>query len=230
MMVLTLKESEMKLKTPFRMVISGPSGSGKTTFCYDLIKAQNYMLEVPVRRIIYFYMDMNPVIARIAKLEFVEVVKGFNYDLVEDHDGGPEGLWILIDDHINTNIFEQLADIFCIKSRSKNINITYLSQNLFSRAKNAKDYNRMVLLNSSISVLFDNRRDETIATHIGRTAFPRRYKWFLESYREACDLNKSGHGYIMIQSDPGTRREVELRTRIFFKTEVPVLFWERNKR
>ena len=106
MMVLTLKESEMKLKTPFRMVISGPSGSGKTTFCYDLIKAQSYMLEVPVRRIIYFYMDMNPVIARIAKLEFVEVVKGFNYDLVEDHDGGPEGLWILIDDHICRGVFQ----------------------------------------------------------------------------------------------------------------------------
>ena len=58
-------------------------------------------------------MDMNPLIEQIAKRDFVEVIKGFNYDLIEVHDG-KEGLWVLVDDHINTNIFEHLANIFCI--------------------------------------------------------------------------------------------------------------------
>ena len=186
------------------------------------------MLSTPAAKIIYFYTELNPKIREIGTYPKVELRKDFGPDVIEDHVDGSH-LWILVDDHILKPVYRDLADIFCIKSRSRNVSITILSQNLFSRAapESSKFY-REILINTTISILFCNKQDRTIVTSLAKTAFPNRYHYFVESYHKACELDSSGHGYLCIRTAPGVPKKLELTTKIFFQTEHTVLFWERK--
>ena len=185
------------------------------------------MLQNPADRIVYFYTDLNPQIKEIGTYEKVELVQNFDPDVITDHTDNSH-LWIIIDDYILQPIYHHLAEIFCVKSRSRNCSISLLTQNLFSQAAaNSKKYNREILLNSTITVLFQNKRDESLVSSVAKTAFPRRYRYFLQSYQLACESGK-GHGYLCIRTAPGVSKKVELSTNVFYYKENPILFWERK--
>ena len=184
-------------------------------------------MDVPAKHIFYFYTQLNPIIQRISEYDKVEAIQNFNPDILDGHTGGSSNhIMIIVDDHLNTEgIHKQLAEIMTVTSRAKFVSLIFLSQNLYSRTKGAHAYNRQILLNSNYTVLFPNKRDMSEASAIARAGFLHRYKYFMESYKDATSLE---HGYLFISSDPTTRKEVELRTRIFFEIEHSILYWERD--
>ena len=203
-------------------------GAGKTTFIKKLIQKQHYMLSSPAKRIVYFYIEMNDQIKAISKLPRVELIKHFDQDVIDDHKSTDDSLWIIVDDHLLQNVHEKLADIFTVKSAAKKISISYLSQNIFTKIGNAQKYNRELLLNSTITILFNNRRDESLVTSLARTSFASRFKFFKGAYHAVCGPGKSAHNYLAIFSDPDTPPELELRSKIFFRDQTTILLWQRK--
>ena len=202
-------------------------GSGKTSWVENLIKNQDYLLEVPAKRIFFFYTEINPIIQRISELDKVEAIKNFNPDILDGHEGGSANhIMIIVDDHLNFDgIHKELAKLFTVTSRAKFVSLVYLTQALYSKSRGAHAYNRQILLNSNYTALFPNKRDMSEAGAIARAGFLHRYKYFMESYKSATELE---HGYLFISSDPTTKKEVELRSRIFFEIEHTILYWERE--
>ena len=212
-------------------VVLSLKGSGKSTFCKRLLESRDYLLDKQITRILYFYLEWNSVLQSISEIPGVEMIKNFNPDLVEEIDGeNGQNTLIVCDDHLNVpGIYKHLAHIWTVASRARSLSCIFLTQNLYSRSTSADaSYNRQILLNSNYTALFANKRDCSIASNISKVAFPNRYRYFMESYKEACETRSDGHGYLLISSDPKDPKEVELRTQIFFEEEPTILFWERK--
>jgi hypothetical protein len=186
------------------------------------------MLSTPATRIIYFYTEMNPQIQEIGTYDRVELIQNFDPDIITDHQGDSH-IWIIVDDYILQPIYHHLAKIFCVTGRARNCSISLLTQNIFSQAAaNSKKYNREILLNSNITIIFDNKRDNSIVASLAKQAFPGKYHYFMQSYQLACEADKSGHGYLCVRTSPGISKKVVLSTNVFYYKENPILFWERK--
>ena len=51
---------DIRLKTPFRAIISGPSECGKTTFVFNILRDRDNIIDVPTENVIYFYNHWQP--------------------------------------------------------------------------------------------------------------------------------------------------------------------------
>ena len=211
--------------------------SGKTTFINRLLRYQNYMLNKPAQKIVYFYTEISAQIKRISKIPLVEIVQNFNQDIIDDWSIDKGHLIVVVDDHMLENgVYGPLAELFSVKSRKKFISCALLTQNLYTKGvANAARFSKEILGNSTVTILFCNKRDQSLIRTFARSAFSGRFQFFLSAYRMAvCAEGKSsgsrnnGHKYLAIFSDAHTSNKFELRTRIFFKNEVPELFWQRK--
>ena len=61
-------------------------------------------------------------------------------------------------------------------------------------------------------VLFANKRDESQAMNLGKQLYPSNSKVFMEAYEDATS---TVHGYLVIDCDPTSPRDLKLRTHIF---------------
>ena len=61
-------------------------------------------------------------------------------------------------------------------------------------------------------VIFANKRDESQALNLGKQLYPCNSKVFMEAYEDATS---SLHGYLVLDCDPKSPRELKLRTKIF---------------
>ena len=218
-----INEEDLKLTSPCRLTVIGQSGVGKTHFTVLLIKRRDYMFQKKVNRVVYFYNELNPTIKLLQNEPDVTLIKGFNYDMLLENSPSNH-LLAVIDDHMNSNIYDQLSELFAVKSRALNISCCLLTQNLFTKSGNARKYNRDIMINSTHSCIFNNKRDKLGVMAIARASYPTKYKYFMESYHSACEGNSEGRGYLFLSLSPETKAEVELRTQIFYKDELTILF------
>ena len=175
-----------------------------------------------------FYTEMNPQIEAMSKIPRVEIIKNYNQDIIDDHKASDGHLWCVVDDHILHNIYDKMASVFAIKSRAKFVSISFLTQNLYSRGGNAAKFGRELLINSSILILFCSKRNESVMNNLARTTFSSRYRYFKDVFNAVCKSGKSGHNYLAIFLDPTISSKYELRSKIFFRDQNTILFWERK--
>ena len=71
---------------------------------------------------------------------------------------------------------------------------------------------RTISINTHILVIFANNRDESQALNLGKQLYPSNSKVFMEAYEDATS---HVHGYLVIDCDPKSPRELKLRTNIF---------------
>ena len=57
-----------------------------------------------------------------------------------------------------------------------------------------------------------NKRDESQALNLGKHLYPFNSKVFMETYKDATSVL---HGYLVIDCDPKSSRDLKLRTNIF---------------
>ena len=190
-----IQEEDLKISCPARITIVGASGSGKSEITRRLIENE-YMFKIPFESVLYFYNEENSTIKKIRQNPKVELKQGFDYDMILEKPKTGGHFLVVIDDHMTASIYHHLAEIFAVKSRALNFSVILITQNLFTKGGNAKNYNRDILINSTHSCLFANRRDQLGVMSIARASFPTRYKFFMHSYHSACQMDKSGHGYL----------------------------------
>ena len=89
-----------------------------------------------------------------------------------------------------------------------NITAVFLTQNIFAQVPCSQTIN----INTHILVNFANKRDESQAMYLGKQLYPYNSKVFMEAYQDATS---NPHGYLVIDCDPKSHRELKLRTNNF---------------
>ena len=153
------------------------------------------MLDTPATKIVYFYTEISDQISRISKIPHVEIVRNFDQDIIDDWTPEAGHLVVVLDDFmLDNSVYAPLAELFAVKSRKKFISCAILTQNLYTRGvPGAGRYNKEIQSNSTVTVLFCNKRDQSVARQFARTAFSGRFQFFMSVYRTTvCAENSKG--------------------------------------
>lgn len=188
------------------IMISGPTGSGKTFFTHRLLKSN--MFTQPVKSVLYcygvyqdYFDEMN-----IPNLEFHEGLP--STEKVKSLDDGFFHVIVLDDlmEYIIKSIETQ--SLFAKYCHHYNVTAIFLTQNIFAQGPCARTIN----INTHILVIFANKRDESQALNLGKQLYPHSSKTFMEAYEDATS---EAHGYLVVDCDPKSPRDIKLRTNIF---------------
>lgn len=188
------------------IMVSGPTGSGKTFWTHRLLT--NNMFTQPVTSVLYCYGVYQDYFdeMEIPNLEFhaglptSEKVKSLN-------DGD---FHVIVLDDLMEYIIKSVEtqNLFTKYCHHYNITAIFLTQNIFAQGPCARTIN----INTHILVIFANKRDESQALNLGKQLFPGASKIFMEAYEDAtAEL----YGYLVVDCDPKSTRELKLRTHIF---------------
>ena len=200
----------MKPLVPFQagspIMVSVPTGSGKTYWTHKLLT--NNMFTKPVSSVLYcygvfqdYYNEM-----KIPNIEFHEGLP--DLDKVKSLNDGKFHVIVLDDlmEHIVKSIDTQ--NLFTKYCHHFNISAIFLTQNIFAQGPCSRTIN----INTHVLVLFANKRDESQASNLGKQLYPGFNKVFMEAYEDATSKL---HGYLVVDCDPKSPRELKLRTNIF---------------
>ena len=111
----------------------------------------------------------------------------------------------------------ETQNLFAKYCHHYNITAIFLTQNIFAQGPCARTIN----INTHILVLFANKRDESQALNLGKQLFLCNSKIFMEAYEDATSVL---HGYLIVDCDPKSPRDLKLRTNIFSRRRNYLLF------
>ena len=211
------------------------------------------MFTNPPEKIIFYYNTLTESIKSIAaRNSNVTLRQGFNMDVIESNDPSRH-IWLILDDFINSKIYGLIADIFTIKSNAKNVSISILTQNIYSKGGDAGRFNRDIISNSTHSALFLNKRDIHSIRAVASAVYLD-FKFFYASFLLACRTKSPSeygndhddsdsdsemplgdrlkrkarhHQFLFVTLDSESKQETELRSHIFYKHEPTALYWPR---
>ena len=192
------------------IVIAGPTGSGKTMWTINLLN--NNMFTESIESIIYCYGVYQPLFneIHISNITFHEGLP--THDEVKVLNNGKFHV-IVLDDLMEEIVKSvETQNLFTKYCHHYNITAIFLSQNIFAQGPCARTIN----INTHILIIFANKRDESQAFNLGKQLYPGQNgsKFFMEVYEDAT---LKSHGYLVIDCDPKSHRDVKLRTNIFPK-------------
>ena len=188
------------------IMVSGPTASGKTYWTHKLLT--NEMFTEPIASVLYYYGVYQDYYNEmtIPNIEFHEGLP--TLDKVKSLNDGQFHVIVLDDlmEYIIKSVETQ--NLFTKYCHHYNITAIFLTQNIFAQGPCARTIN----INTHVLVLFANKRDESQALNLGKQLYPCNSNFFMEAYEDATSFL---HGYLVIDCDPKSPRELKLRTKIF---------------
>ena len=139
---------------------------------------------------------------------------------LEFHEGLPslEKVQSLNDGQFHVIVLDDLMEyiIKCVETQNLftkychhyNITAIFLTQNVFAQGP----CSRTISINTHILVIFANKRDKSQALNLVKQLYPCNSKVFMEAYEDATSVL---HGYLVIDYNPKSSRDLKLRTNIF---------------
>ena len=202
----------MELTPPYTMVISGQTGSGKTYFVNNLLQNIETTHDRDFDLIILAFSIMQPIYMKLkAKLgEKLELVEGFPTDKLNEITESTENkniLLILDDMMVELENDKRIAVLFT-KMRHRSVSTIFLVQNLYHEGK----YMRTVTRNSHYLVIFENPRDASMISTLGRQVFPETPKFLIDAFNQAT---KKPFGYLLLDFKPGSDKKLRVREGLF---------------
>lgn len=189
-------------------MVSGPTGSGKTHWIKKLLS--NEMFTEKVESVLYCYGVYQPFFETMAKsisnITFMEGVPDF--ETIKNLNNGKFHVVVLDDlmEYIIKSL--EIQNLFTKYCHHFNITAIFLTQNVFAKGLTSRTIN----INTHILILFANKRDESQAIFLGKQICPSSTKVFTEAYEHATSKQ---YGYLVVDCDPQSPRELKLRTNIF---------------
>ena len=201
------------------IMVAGPTASGKTYWTHKLLT--NQMFTEHVTSVLYcygvyqsYYNEM-----KIPNLEFHEGLPSL--EKVQSLNDGQFHVIVLDDlmEYIIKSVETQ--NLFTKYCHHYNITAIFLTQNVFAQGP----CSRTISINTHILVIFANKRDESQALNLGKQLYPCNSKVFMEAYEDATSVL---HGYLVIDCNPKSSRDLKLRTNIFSRRGNSLLFKKVN--
>ena len=201
---------DVRIKTPFRMILAGPSMSGKTTLLRKLLMNGEYLFDRQFVKILWCYGQFQPeTFAKIRnEIPHVEFYEGVPDDIPTHFDTSRPNLLVLDDLMSDASKDERVTKLFAVHSHHLNASVALLTQNIFHKGSQS----RSISLNADILILTKNTRDRSQIQHLARQLAPDKPKFIQESYRDAT---ASPYGYLFLDLKPETSEQVRVRTGIF---------------
>ena len=188
------------------IMVSGPTKSGKTYWTHKLLI--NNMFTQPVKSVLYCYGVYQEYYdqMKIPNLEFHEGLPTLE-KVKSLHDGM---FHVIVLDDLMEYIVKSIEtqNLFTKYCHHYNITAIFLTQNIFAQGPCSRTIN----INTHILVLFANKRDESQALNLAKQLYPCETKFFMEVYKDTTTIP---HGYLVIDCDPKSPRDLKLRTNIF---------------
>ena len=206
----------LKFKASSPIVISGPTGAGKTMWTHKLLS--NGMFSQQPSSVVYCYGAYQKMFDNFHKdIPNIHFHSGLpSSDFIEGMNNGE--FHILVLDDLMEEVVHggiEVMNLFTRLCHHYNITAIFVTQNIFAQGK----YARSIALNTHYLVLFENKRDESQIVHLARQVSPHDTKYFLDSYSDAVS---SLHGYLLVDCEPTSNRELQLRTNIFPPDDMTV--------
>ena len=188
------------------IMVAGPTSSGKTYWTHKLLT--HNMFTESVASVLYCYGVFQDYFnqMKIPNIEFHEGLP--TLEKVQSlHDGS---FHVIVLDDLMEYIVKsiEVQNLFTKYCHHYNITVIFLTQNVFAQGPCARTIN----IYTHILVLFANKRDESQAMNLGKQLYPCNSKVFMDAYEDATSYL---HGYLVIDCDPKSPRELKLRTKIF---------------
>ena len=198
-----------QFRAPFSMIISGPSGCGKSTFLQNLIKNRNYLIDTPIKKIIWCYAEENALPQSESKIEFFKGVP----ESIENSTNEP--LLVILDDLMMDGYGKTVCELFTKGSHHRNISVILVTQNVFHKTSLSRD----ISLNAKYIIVFKNPRDKQQFTHLARQIFPENSSELVRVYKE---ITQRPHGYLLIDLTQNVNDSLRFRTNIFNRNYITV--------
>lgn len=208
---------DLRLRTPFRYIVSGPSQAGKTTHVVNLIKDRHDMMDRPTDHIIFYYNEWQSIFNDLEGI----VTHWFSHIPTPDEittlcsDKADSGGSLIILDDFMLQLDSGIAKLFTVLSHAYHISVILLTQNLFV----STPVYRTISLNSSYICVFKNPRDQAQIVGLAKQISPGNSKFVVDSYKDATRLP---HSYLLFDFHQKTAEHLKLRTNIL-KHEGPMV-------
>ncbi len=197
----------MELITPYTMVVSGQTGSGKTHFISKLIEYQETLHDKKFDKIVLAFTMIQPIYLELKmKNSNVTLVEGFPGEAVDailKSDTLQNTLVVLDDMMLEMENDKRLATMFT-KMRHKNVSTIFLVQNLYFKSK----YMTTVTRNAHYLVIFENPRDASMISTLGRQVYPENAKFLPDAFKQAT---AKPYGYLFLDMKPGADKRLRVR-------------------
>ena len=204
---------------PFNCIISGPTMGGKTFLLKEILKYKDILIKPSPTNLIYCYKAWQPsydeIKSNILNIQFVE-------GLVDTEILTPSVVNLIIfDDLMNECINSNTIMNLCtVGSYHKNTSVFFLSQNIFSKGKFARD----ITLNSSYMIIFRNPRDQQQVQILARQIYPNNSRFLIDSFEDATKLP---YGYLLLDLKQSTETINRIQTGIL-PTQQRIIFTMRK--
>ena len=143
---------DIRLKENFKMFVSGPSRSGKTFFIKDLLKNVNIFSKQPPQITIMVYQIFQDVYRDMGVDYLIQDCPNITDKIFEISNGYPT--LVIFDDFLKSGALADVANLFIVDGRHRNLSMVFIGQNLFVNDENF----RLISQNSDYFVLFKNPR------------------------------------------------------------------------
>ena len=183
------------------------------------LKYKDVLINPSPNRIIYCYKEWQSTFEKfkrdIPQIKFINGIVGYE-DLHENTNN-----LVIFDDLMKECIeSENVMNIFTVGSHHKNTSTFFLTQNIFSQGKFARD----ISLNSNYMIIFRNPRDQQQIQILSRQMFPQNSKFLIESFDDAT---KKPHGYLLIDLKQTTEERNRIQSGIL-PTQKRVIYQKKN--
>ena len=175
---------------------------GKTYLLNEILKNKHVLINPTPQRIIIcykawqnFYDEFKRLVPNIEFHEGIFEIDNLNQNMTN---------LIVFDDLMEECLSSSsVMNLFTVGSHHKNTSVFFISQNIFSKGKFARD----ISLNTNYLIIFLNPRDQLQFQVLARQMFPSNTKFLIDSFEDAT---KKPHGYLFLD----LKQTTEFRNRI----------------
>ena len=190
---------------PFTCILSGPTMCGKTSLLKNILLHKNILIKPQPQRIIYCYKAWQPAYDEFKnelEIEFNEGVLN-----IDELNSNINNVIVFDDLMIECLKSEPVMNLFTVGSHHKNTGVFFITQNIFSKGKFARD----ISLNANYMIIFHNPRDQMQFQMLARQMFPNNSNFLTESFNDAT---KKPHGYLYLDLKKSTEMKNRIQTSI----------------
>ena len=212
---------DVRLKTPFTLILAGASGCGKTTWLERFLKEFKTVTDgaSKYQTLLWFSGTKQPALFQRVRASFAGTVRFFDSidkEVYEQVEKQGRNSTIVIDDLMQeTSGMAGVGKLFTKGRSHLNCNVILLWQNVFPSGSEARNLS----INAHHMVLFKNPRDKSQIRYFAQQVAPGKVKQFLKIFADATSKN---YGYLHCDFTQGTPDKLRFRTNIF-PNEQPMI-------
>ena len=222
----TMSLYDIRIKTPFSMILAGASGSGKTTWLEKFLKHTDVLTDDDdgsrYRQLFWFSGTKQPELFKRIRSTFggrVEFFGEITKDIYEQIEENGRNSIIVIDDlmhEMSTN--SGIGKLFTKGRSHLNCSVILLWQNVFPQGSEMRNLS----INAQHIIIFKNPRDKSQIRFFAQQVAPGKVRNFLEAFN---DSTKKQYGYLHCDFSQKTSEDIRFRTNIL-PGEAPTIAYK----